>query len=196
MEHGIDALLAGYLDRAGGKSSVPIGIVGTLHLQVGVVDTTQGKVLQGKLHRRVSLKGHTTVQTVEVHTSDVGFLSVISRFFIYDASQGTHLLGRKSMVGCQLSTVLTIPEPVVLALHTFHKRIGRDIPVDLVGVWHKEAGCQRVANDKRCYVRASVTRMLFFVFDARYAFRDGGHGKGQNGEHDRRARGSRQPEHL
>jgi hypothetical protein len=92
-EKRVERSLLADADRAGRKSRVAISIVRRLHLKVLQQDAAQREVADGKLHRRVRLKGHALLQTVPIEASHDTALTAVGGLLLGDGGQGGGLEG-------------------------------------------------------------------------------------------------------
>ena len=78
VQHGVDTGDGRDTDGAGRQAGVPVSIVGAFHVQMIVVNSPEGEIVQGELHRRVGLQRHTGTQTVDVHAGHHRLFGVLA----------------------------------------------------------------------------------------------------------------------
>ena len=146
VQHGVDTGDRGYAYGPWGQSGINVGIVRAVHVEQVVIDSLQGKVLEGKLDGRVGLKGHTLRifgvaehETVVVHAGNHRLFTIVGCLLIDDARQCSYLNGRKFQ---RLSFLhpCVIPEFLVLFLHALKQVVDGGVPINIVGVGD-EQGC-------------------------------------------------------
>ena len=71
-----------------GKYGVEIGIVGGFYCQMGIRNSPQAEVLQGKFDGRVGLQGHAGVQAVDVEPCHHWFFGIVVCLFLDDGGEG------------------------------------------------------------------------------------------------------------
>ena len=144
VEDGVDGRDRRHAQGAGGQAGVEIGVVGRIDLLVAIEDALEGEVADGVLHRGVGLEEHAAVEAVEVKAGDGRILVRDGRFLLNDGGQDGDFHGREADLLGAVATRLG-PEGVVFALHAAQQLVGRDVPIDLVGVGdeHRLDGLQR-----------------------------------------------------
>ena len=93
IEHALYGRHARYTYRAGRKTSIFVGVVGRVDLEMGKEDAAQLKVAHGKLYRGVGLEQHASMEAVEVEPCYLRLLIILIGLFVNDGGQRDDLVG-------------------------------------------------------------------------------------------------------
>ena len=139
IENGIDGRFLGQTDRAWGQSVDAIGVVRRVDLRHGHGNALDREVADGKLHRGVGLQAHSLLITVQVQARHLTALVGLAGLFLDNRGHGSHLIGSEAQA-LGFGFALIGPEVVVIVKHAVEHLLGCDVPVELVGVGHQQAG--------------------------------------------------------
>ena len=138
VEHRIDSCHGGDAYRSRWQTLVAVGVVGVVDAQHTVVYASCLKLPCCEFHRRVGLKQHTLLQSVDIHSCHRGHFFLVGSLFGHYAGKGHHLQGAQS--GCAgFLAPLGSPEALALFLHTVEEAACRRVPVNVVGVGYEHS---------------------------------------------------------
>lgn len=143
VEHGIHGGCTRNTDRSGRQARIFVCIIRRVNLQVLFKNTPQSEVLECEFHSGTGLQRHILLQTVDIQPCDNGIFRLAVAFLLDNGSDGCHL-GRRKRKGFCLFETGSVPEMAVFLLHPLEQSIGRDVPIEFVGVGYEKG------NGSRC----------------------------------------------
>src|SRR5690606_27437867 len=93
IQHGLQRSDLRHIDRSGWKAGVAVRVVRRVDLLVDIKYALEREVANGKLQRRVCLKGDSFPESIDIQSCDYGCLFSLNGFCLNDGGEDGDLNG-------------------------------------------------------------------------------------------------------
>ena len=114
-----------------------IRVIGRLHRQMPIENTSQFEIPYGILDGRTGLQQHAPLNAVQIETGDERHLPFVMTLAFHDGRNDRYL-DRRQSDRVRFRPSLRVPEPFILTLHALEELLRRDIPIYFVGIGDKQ----------------------------------------------------------